>query len=192
MSDSTPKTILLAEDDASNVRFLRMVLEESGYNLIVAENGNKALEITKNEKPDLILLDIMMPEMDGFEVCRNLKASPGTIGIPVIFLTARTNTEDIVKGFEVGGVDYVTKPFSAHELLARIRTHIEMRVLKGLIPICASCKKIRDDEGYWDQIDEYLRKHSDIEFSHGLCLDCMDRLYGGQNWYRKKKESESG
>ena len=93
----------------------------------VAQNGIQALKKVEAVRPDLILLDVMMPEMDGFETCTHLKSSQETEDIPVIFLTARTETKDIVKGFELGAVDYVTKPFQPEELLVRVRTHLELR-----------------------------------------------------------------
>ncbi|MCP4692022.1 MAG: response regulator transcription factor, partial [Desulfobacterales bacterium] len=105
--------------------------------------------------------------------------------IPVIFITAKTETDDIVKGFDAGGVDYITKPFNSAELLARVRTHIEVEALRGLLPICANCKKIRDDEGYWKQIEAYIERHAQVTFSHGICPGCMKKLYGDQPWFHK-------
>jgi len=131
----------------------------------------------------------MMPEMDGYEVCVKLKSDKRYKHIPVIFLTAKAETEDIVKGFEVGGVDYVTKPFIAAELLARVKTHVEIKTLKGLLPICAKCKKIRDEEGFWSQMESYFKKHTDADFTHGICEDCADELYKDTNWYQKGKSS---
>ncbi len=118
--------ILLVDDNSKNLQILGPLLE-GVYTTAVAVDGVGALEFVKKRQPDLILLDIMMPEMDGFEVCRRLKADPETREISVIFLTAQTDMEDTVKGFAVGGVDYVTKPFQKEELLARVRTHITLR-----------------------------------------------------------------
>jgi adenylate cyclase len=122
--------ILVVDDTPANIQVLAGTLKESGYQISVATSGKQALEIVERVRPDLILLDVMMPEMDGFEACRRLKASEGTRGIPVIFLTAKTEVEDIVKGFEVGAVDYVAKPFNPHELLARVSTHLTMDELR--------------------------------------------------------------
>src|SRR5512147_784246 len=122
--------ILVVDDTPANIQALAGTLKERGYQISVATNGKQALEIVERVHPDLILLDVMMPEMDGFETCRRLKASEGTRGIPVIFLTAKTEVEDIVKGFEVGAVDYVAKPFNPHELLARVSTHLTMDELR--------------------------------------------------------------
>ena len=122
---STPSSrILIVEDTPANIQVLAATLKERGYQISVATNGQQALEVVARVQPDLILLDVMMPEMDGFETCRRLKASQQWQQIPVIFLTAKTDTADIVKGFELGAVDYVGKPFNAHELLARVNTHL--------------------------------------------------------------------
>ena len=119
MTDST--YILVVDDNHENLKVVGNFLKEKNYKIAMATDGKSALKILENNSIDLILLDIMMPEMDGFEVCRQLKENPSTRDIPVIFLTARTETEDIVKGFQLGGVDYITKPFSMEELLYRIK-----------------------------------------------------------------------
>jgi adenylate cyclase len=122
--------ILVVDDTPANIQVLSATLKEKGYQISVATNGRQALELVGRLRPDLILLDVMMPEMDGFEACRRLKEADATKEIPVIFLTARTETTDIVKGFELGAVDYVAKPFNAHELLARVNTHLTIDELR--------------------------------------------------------------
>lgn len=122
--------ILIVEDTPANIQTLAAILKEKGYQISVATNGKQALEVLTRVQPDLILLDVMMPEMDGFETCRRLKAAEQWRHIPVIFLTAKTETVDIVQGFELGAVDYVAKPFNAHELLARVSTHLTMDELR--------------------------------------------------------------
>lgn len=122
--------ILIVEDSALNIQALTGILREKGYSISVATNGRQALEVVARVRPDLILLDVMMPEVDGFETCAALKASPEWRDIPVIFLTARSDPGDIVRGFEMGAVDYVAKPFHAHELLARVGTHLAMDRLR--------------------------------------------------------------
>jgi DNA-binding response OmpR family regulator len=122
---STPRSrILIVEDDPTNIQVLMATLKEQGYQINIATNGKQALDVVAHVEIDLILLDVIMPEMDGFETCRRLKASRQWQKIPVIFLTAKTDTADIVKGFELGAVDYVGKPFNVHELLARVNTHL--------------------------------------------------------------------
>jgi class 3 adenylate cyclase len=116
--------ILIVEDAPANIQALSAILKAQGYQISVATNGRQALEVIGKVRPDLVLMDVMMPEMDGYEACRQIKASPLWRDLPIIFLTARTETADIVRGFELGAVDYVAKPFNAHELIARVRTHL--------------------------------------------------------------------
>lgn len=184
------KLILIVDDNSENRKVLGNLLTQNGYEVGSASDGFKALKFIENKIPDLILLDVMMPGMDGFKVCKKLKENPFTNNIPIIFLTAKTNTEDIVKGFKLGGVDYVSKPFNSEELLARVNTHIEINVLRGILPICSRCKKIRDDDGYWHSVEEYISEHSEVQFSHGLCKTCADEMYGDEPWYNKDKIKE--
>ncbi len=121
------RNIYIVDDIQENIQVLGKTLIKYGFNIQVATNGKQALAGIQNKKPDLILLDISMPEMDGYEVCEQLKMQEGTKHIPVIFLTAWSETEDVVRGFKVGGVDYITKPFRAEELISRINTHIELK-----------------------------------------------------------------
>ena len=133
MNDTPPATngrILVVDDTPANIQSLAAILKEKGYQISVATNGKQALDAVARVQPDLILLDVMMPEMDGFETCRRLKASEQWREIPIIFLTAKTDTADIVQGFELGAMDYVAKPFNAHELLARVSTHLMMDELR--------------------------------------------------------------
>ena len=197
--------ILLVDDVPKNIQVLGSILENEECQIAITTDGKQALELIADVLPDLILLDIMMPGMDGYEVCKKIKSDPKTQNIPVIFLTALTETKDIVKGFQVGAVDYVTKPFQSTELLARVRTHLdlkkardtqqkfisdlqdalsEIKTLRGILPICAKCKKIRDDQGYWKRIEEYIQNHTDAMFSHGICPKCEEELYGDQEWYK--------
>lgn len=190
--------IVIVEDEAEYANMLRIRLESSGYDVTTANNPNLGLQIITESKPDLILMDINMPEMTGFEACKILKSDENLADIPVIFLTARIATDDVLEGFDVGGVDYLTKPVDARILLARVKTHVslkktrdeqqhliqqlqdslaQIKQLKGLIPICAHCKKVRDDEGYWKSVEVYIEHHSEAQFSHGICNDCIEKLY---------------
>jgi DNA-binding response OmpR family regulator len=185
MNDRGKEMILIIDDNPQSIKLLGNILDSKGYSTAVAMNGTEALKFLENEIPDLILLDIMMPGMDGFEVCRSIKMNKNARETPVIFLTAKREIDDLVRGFEVGGVDYVTKPFNSNELLIRVKTHLdlkkardEIRRLKGIIPICCNCKKIRDDKGFWEQVEIYIESHSDAEFSHGICPECTKELYG--------------
>ena len=122
-------TILAVDDRPRNLELLREVLGEEGYEVIEALSGGQALECAARKLPDLILLDVIMPDMDGYEVCRRLKSNPATADVPVIFLSADSGKESVVQGIEVGGVDYVTKPFARAELVARVNTHVTLRHL---------------------------------------------------------------
>ena len=202
-------TILIVDDNNQNLQVLGTMLQDFDFNVAFSDNGARAIAVARKIVPDLILLDVMMPEMDGFEVCRQLKSDAATRMIPIIFLTAKTDPQSIVDGFDLGAVDYVTKPFNKSELMARVRTHIalrrsqrdleqrnrdlqkaleEIKTLRGIIPICASCKKIRDDEGLWKQIELYIQSHSEASFSHSICPDCARKLYGKHAWFSEEKK----
>jgi DNA-binding response OmpR family regulator len=126
-------TLLIVDDNKENLNVLGTIFKEIGYKLAFATNGADALEILNTTPIDLVLLDIMMPEMDGFEVCTKIKENKHLRTIPVIFLTAKTDIEDVVTGFRTGGVDYVTKPFKKEELLCRISTHLELKQARETI-----------------------------------------------------------
>jgi len=119
-------TILLVDDQPANRELLRQTLEPMGCEILVAADGEAALKVAARAKPDLILLDVMMPGIDGYESCRRLKSNEATRGIPVIFITAQNESKDVVKGFRAGGVDYVIKPFQMEEVLARVETHLKI------------------------------------------------------------------
>ncbi len=190
--------ILVVDDTPENLTVLRHILTEHGYVVRPALSGDVALSAIAMEPPDLILLDIMMPGMDGYEVCRKLKSDESTSQIPIIFISALDETGDKVRAFRAGAVDYITKPFQPEEVLARVDTHItlsklqrdleekndllqkaldEVKTLNGLLPICSFCKKIRDDQGYWNQIESYISKRSRAQFSHSICEECLKKHY---------------
>ena len=209
--DNYKADILVVDDTRENVRLLVNALGNEGYRVRPALSGKAALEAANAEAPDLILLDILMPEMDGYEVCKALKAERELKDVPVIFLSALGEVADKVKGLNAGGVDYVSKPFQPEELLARIETHLtlrrlrleleaknaylektnrelseamaEIKTLRGILPICSHCKNIRDDDGYWKQLEAYFDKHAGIQFSHGICPKCAKELYPEMSLY---------
>ena len=192
--DSPIKSLLIVDDEQEVHVMTKLVLSDYSYQNITLEflsaySGEEAKKLIA-EHPDaaLILLDVMMPDMDGFDVCRTIKGDMSTQHIPVIFITAKTETDDIVQGFEVGGADYITKPFKSPELLARVKMQAEMKILRGLLPICSNCKDIRDDRGIWKRIEEYLLQHPSALFSHGICPKCMKKLYGDEEWYEAEHE----
>lgn len=131
MENIFDNTILIVDDTPENIDILVELLED--FDKQIAINGADALETAFENPPDLILLDIMMPEMDGYEVCKKLRADHRTKDIPVIFLTAKTQKDDIVKGFEAGGQDYITKPFDARELMERVKTHLELKTQREIL-----------------------------------------------------------
>ena len=167
---------------------------------------------------DLILMDINLENLDGIEATRQIKADERFLDVPVIMVTGDTSTESLRAAFDAGAVDYITKPIRKVELVARVtsllrlRQEIESRkarerekekliaeleealnsikTLRGLIPICASCKKIRDDGGYWKQIESYIRDHSEAEFSHGYCPECAAKLHEEIERYRQRLADE--
>jgi diguanylate cyclase (GGDEF)-like protein len=128
-SDRQQPTILIIDDNLTNLRVAVNYLQESGFTVLVAQDGNSGLERAEYALPQLILLDVLMPDMDGFETCRRLKLSGKTCDIPVVFMSALADTEDKLKGFAAGAVDYVTKPIQREELLARITTHLRIQTL---------------------------------------------------------------
>lgn len=119
--------ILLIDDSIQNLKLLGNMLREKNYQIALARDGKEGLELARMIYPDLILLDIMMPDLDGYEVCKQLKDDNQTKDIPVIFLTAKTSNEDLVRGFQIGGVDYITKPFNKEELFMRLKTHLDLK-----------------------------------------------------------------
>lgn len=198
MTEDKTNSILVVDDNPDNLRLLLGILSSKGYRVRPTSSGEHAIASITKEQPDLILLDIMMPGIDGFEVCRRLKSEEKTASIPIIFISALDEISDKTKAFSAGGVDYVTKPFNTQEVLARIKTHLtirnlvkdleeknrqlqkalnEIKTLRGIIPICSNCKKIRDDKGYWQQIEVYITEHSEADFSHGICQECVKKLY---------------
>lgn len=176
--------VLIIDDNKENLKVVGNLLSKNNYKLALANNGKDALKYLEKKKPDLILLDIMMPQIDGYTICSQIKADNRYQKIPIIFLTAKTEPEDIVKGFETGAIDYITKPFNSKELLARVKTHVNLKKanerikkLEGIIPVCANCKKIRDENDEWISLEHYLDNHSEAELSHSLCPECAKKLY---------------
>ncbi len=203
-SDTEKPRIMIVDDQTENIHMLMAVLKDE-YAVTPSLNGKAAIEKQKGTRPDLILLDILMPDIDGYDVCKGLKNDVQTKDIPIIFLTAVSEAMDAAKAFEIGAVDYITKPFNPVTVKARIKTHItlsatlkelkdaldKVKNLEGLIPICSSCKQIRDDKGFWHRVEKYIEEHSGVSFSHGLCPDCIDKMYGDKEWYQEKKQEKA-
>jgi len=258
---TTQANILIVEDSPTQTKLLRFILEENGYLVDSASNGVKALECVHTKKPDLIITDIVMPEMDGFALCKTLKKDPDFKLIPIMLLTSLSDPQDVIKGLQAGADNFLTKPYEdiflisciqnifanlelrkgytsgseieimfagqkyfinsdrmqiidlllstyenavqknnelkkAHNDLIAIYRQLEhknieleklnqdlqhalaeVKTLSGLLPICANCKKIRDDKGYWNQIETYMAKRIDVEFTHGLCPNCAKMFF---------------
>ncbi|MFP4544507.1 MAG: response regulator [Candidatus Kapaibacterium sp.] len=130
--DKTP-LILIVDDIPKNLQILSSILNSEGFQISFASNGSQALTVVETSMPDLILLDIMMPDMDGYEVCEKLQSNPDTRDIPVIFLTGKAESDDIIKGFKTGAVDFVTKPFNSIELISRVKTHVKLKLSNDAI-----------------------------------------------------------
>jgi phosphoserine phosphatase RsbU/P len=189
---------LVAEDNSTTRLMLESTLSDWGYQVLATCDGAAAWqELQKEGAPQLVLLDWKMPEMDGLEVCQRLRLKPNSQAPYVILLTAKADKRDVVTGLEAGADDYITKPFDPQELRARVQAgarivelqmYLAERVkeleaavarvkqLQGLLPICAYCKRIRDDQNYWQQVEAYIGKHSEAQFSHGVCPECSERF----------------
>jgi phosphoserine phosphatase RsbU/P len=191
--------ILIAEDDVTSRTMLAGVLTRGGHAVVATVDGTAAWDAMQQpEAPQLAILDWMMPGLDGVEVVRRVRAGNPDRPPYLILLTARGEKADIIAGLEAGADDYPAKPCDAGELRARVEvgrrlvetqaalaaTVEELRqalaqitTLRGILPICASCKKIRDDQGYWSQVETYISRHSEAQFSHSICPACMKTLY---------------
>lgn len=186
-------TILLIDDSPTVLKMVAPILEAEGYIVNTALSGVEGIKSAEVDVPDLILLDIVMPGIDGYEVARHIKSHAKLRLLPIIFLTGKTAAKDIVKGFECGCVDYIVKPFNTAVLIARVKTHINLKqardeidTLRGIIPICSRCKKIREDSGYWEEVETYIQNHSEAQFSHGYCPSCEEEQFANKSWWRKK------
>ncbi len=232
--------ILVVEDSKTQALHLKHDLMQSKYNITIAFNGNQALSMLKTDSFDIIISDVIMPGMDGFQLCKKIKNNEQTQNIAVILLTALQEPEDIVKGLGSGADNFIIKPYDLKILLSRIEYILankkiresngpeikfevmfagkhysiasqqmqivdlllstyetilyknrelerinkelkkalnEINQLQGMLPICSNCHKIRDDDGYWHRVEEYIEQHADVTFTHSLCPECLNKLY---------------
>ncbi len=198
--------ILVTDDDPDVLLLSTTLLSDQGYEVCEATTGKGCLDAARSLHPDLVLLDVVLPDMTGVEVCRQIKAEPELLGTFVALMSGTlVSSQCQTEGLNVGADGYIVKGVTNREFLARVQSLVrikraedalrekeaeqtkliselqkavaEIKTLKGFIPICASCKKIRDDEGYWDQLEVYIGRRTDAVFSHGICPECTEKLY---------------
>ena len=189
--------ILVVEDENIVALEIQSRLEGLGYVVLaIASSGEEAIQKAEETNPDLVLMDIKLKgDMDGIETAEEIRTR---FNLPVVYLTAYAEENTLQRAKITAPYGYILKPFEERELHANIEIAIykhqmeqkvkelilelqdaltKVKILNGLLPICASCKKIRDDEGYWTQVEEYIEKNSQVTFTHGICPECMKKLY---------------
>jgi DNA-binding response OmpR family regulator len=192
--------VLVADDDRLTVAILTSALEDQGLEVTVARDGNQAWEVIGSDAQiGLAILDWMMPGLDGPELCRRIRRDERFSQLYVLLLTSRDSRADLVAGLNAGANDYLTKPCDRGELGARIQVGLRMislqqklsaqvaelqaalakvKQLSGLLPICSYCKAVRSDHNYWERVDQYITEHTDVQFSHGICPACFEKIAG--------------
>ena len=196
---------VLVVDDSPDILLLSTsILRRAGYDVLEASTGKECFDAVQTNHPDLVVLDVMLPDMTGMDVCRQMKNDKRSEDIFVILASGiQISSERQAEGLDIGADGYIVRPISNREFLARVQAGerikraedalrekereqeqlvsqlkealAEIKTLKGFIPICPLCKKIRDDEGYWDQLEAYISKHTDAKFTHGLCPECVEK-----------------
>ena len=202
------QSVLVVDDSPTDLRYIGRLLEAPDRHILMAAGGEEALNILKGVELALVILDVHMDGMDGFETAERMRDDERTQDIPIIFVTATGLEEETVfQGYDAGAVDYLFKPVEPNLLRSKVNVFCqlssqrlliqeqlqeiraknkvlrrqleEIKTLRGLVPICAKCKSVRDDSGFWQCIENYISEHSEAEFSHSLCPDCRDELYPG-------------
>ncbi|MBN2341003.1 MAG: response regulator [Deltaproteobacteria bacterium] len=209
------KHCILIVDDEESTRQLIGTLLEGEFELLYAHSGESCFDQIEKRIPDLILLDIMLPDTSGIDICREIRLQERLADTPVILVTVKSEERDVQAGLEAGAVDYIKKPVRHLELTARVKSALKLsglvkqmrladqekqrlidnlemalkqvKELSGLLPICSVCKNVRDDNGYWQQIEDYIGAHSEANFSHSLCPNCAETIYGTESWFPPKK-----
>jgi sigma-B regulation protein RsbU (phosphoserine phosphatase) len=189
--------VLIADDDQVFRRLLQVQLIKWGYDVVTAENGADAWNcMQRADAPHMAILDWMMPDIDGLELCRRLRSLERTRNAYIIMVTSKDRKQDIVTALEAGADDYLSKPFDPDELRARLHAGVRIRqlqdelsariheleaalanvnLLHGLLPICCYCKKVRNDQNYWEQVDNYISDHTNLHLNRVICPDCEVR-----------------
>jgi CheY-like chemotaxis protein len=201
----TDATLMIVEDERIVAADLEEHLLELGYRVCAnIASGEEAIASNDLERPDLILMDIRLAgEIDGTEAAKRIRE---TSYVPIIFLTAYSDDRTLQQGKLSQPYGYLVKPYRVKDLSTTIEMALykakidrelvitkkklekalaEIKTLKGIISICACCKKIRNDDGYWETLEIYISEHSEAEFTHGICQDCSDKMYSGQSWYKR-------
>lgn len=189
--------VLIAEDDTTTRTMLEKILSGWNYKIEIAKDGAEAWTKLQSGRFTIAILDWLMPEIDGVSICRKIREANFDNYIYVILLTVMTKTEDVIFGLDAGADDYIKKPFETGELHSRLRvgerllaleqslrTKVnelkesidEVRQLKELIPICSYCKKVRDDQDYWQQLEDFISVQTGSQFTHGICPDCKEKV----------------
>ena len=193
--------ILIADDDPLLRLIIRSMLDKCGHQVVEAVDGAEAWTVLEQaDPPRLAILDWMMPAIEGVELCRRARLRETDRPPYLILLTTRGGKTDISTGLRAGADDYLSKPFDLQELSARIEVGgrmialqdrlannnqqlreslAQIKTLRGIVPICASCKNIRDDKGFWNRVEAYVSAHSEAQFSHGLCPECAPKFFPG-------------
>lgn len=191
--------LLIADDDPTTREMIGAFLAPGGFEVVEAVDGNAALAVlTAPDAPRVAVLDWVMPGLDGPEICRRIRQNASSQPPYIIILSGKDRAADIVAGLQAGADDYIKKPFGQDEFVARVQvgmrivglqTTLAERVreleaaiahvhqLQGILPICSSCKKVRNDRGSWQAIESYVREHSEADFSHSICPECAAKLY---------------
>lgn len=190
--------ILIADDSLVVRHRLASLLKEWGHEVVETQDGAQTWKLLCSDSvPPIAILDWIMPEPDGVELCKRIRETPALKQMYVLMLTGMSDPEHIVAGLDAGANDFIVKPFNEAELRARINVGVRMvelqrelsnRVLeveralaeitelRGILPICAYCKNVRDDSNYWQTVEQYIGSHADIKFSHGVCPKCMEAV----------------
>lgn len=177
---------ILAVDDDPTLRFiLEGTLTKLGHSVVMAKDGVEGLRVFEKSHVPLVISDMLMPEMDGLELCRRIRKANRSQYTYIILLTAVEGRASYLDGMEAGADDFLTKPFDREMLISRLKVaerilklQLQVKHLAGLLPICSLCKKVRDDQNYWHQVETYISHHTDATFTHSYCPDCFKKLMG--------------
>jgi len=191
-----PVTVLIADDDRLTLNVVNDALTRAGYDVLTATDGEQAWSKLQQSQASVAILDWLMPGMEGAEICARAQKDPKLSNRYLILLTGKSKTEDLVAGLQSGASDYLRKPFDEAELLARVEVGVrfielqrklaerveelekalaQVKRLEGLLPICSYCKRIRNEQDYWERVDNYISQHANVRFSHNICPECYEK-----------------